>query len=49
MSAARAWRKPIRSTVFAGTLTVRLSDLRGNAARVVNNSLNYNVLQQFDL
>jgi hypothetical protein len=34
---------------FAGTLTVRLSDLRGNAARVVNNSLNYRVLQQFDL
>jgi hypothetical protein len=34
---------------FAGTLTVRLSDLRGNAARVVDNSLNYRVLQQFDL
>jgi hypothetical protein len=34
---------------YRGALTVILSDLRGNAARVVNNSLNYTVLQLGDL
>jgi hypothetical protein len=34
---------------YRGTLTVTASDLRGNAARVVNNSLDYTVLQLFDL
>jgi hypothetical protein len=32
-----------------GTLSVSLSDLRGNAARVLNNSLNYTVLQLLNL
>jgi hypothetical protein len=34
---------------YRGALTVILSDLRGNAARVVNNSLNYTVFQLGDL
>ncbi|MGA2007337.1 MAG: hypothetical protein ABSH27_07220 [Solirubrobacteraceae bacterium] len=34
---------------YRGALTVILSDLRGNAARVVNNSLNYSVFQLGDL
>ncbi len=34
---------------FRGTLSVALSDLRGNAARVLNNSLNYTVLQLLNL
>jgi hypothetical protein len=32
-----------------GTLSVVLSDLRGNAARALNNSLNYTVLQLLNL
>jgi hypothetical protein len=34
---------------YHGTTSITLSDLRGNAARVVNDSLNYTVLQLLDL
>ncbi len=34
---------------YHGTLSVELSDLRGNAARVLDNSLNYTVFQLLDL
>jgi hypothetical protein len=34
---------------FPGLLTIALSDLRGNAAQVLNNSSNYRVLQLLDL
>jgi hypothetical protein len=33
---------------FPGTFTISLSDLNGNAARVLNNSTNFKVLQLAD-